>query len=282
MTPQLTIPPYGSIKGANPHDWWHHTFNAWWGCQKVSRACKNCYAETIANHFHPDKKLWRGERKMMADANWKKPMTWQRKAEKAGEMQLVFCGSMMDVFEDRDDLKEPRARLFALIDQTPNLLWQLTTKRPENALPMLWLYKGGWQFIPKNIQIVVTLESAAEYNNRRSHVDEMSTVLPVQLSIELCFWHPSEVREFFQQANLDNISRIIAGGESGDKAEPSDIDAFRAWRDGCKAHGIPFFFKQHGKHVWASQDPSDSSVSFHWIDCTHILTAIKSRQNTDA
>jgi len=29
-------------------EWTHHTFNPWWGCVKVSVACKHCYAETWA------------------------------------------------------------------------------------------------------------------------------------------------------------------------------------------------------------------------------------------
>lgn len=29
-------------------EWTHHTFNPWWGCEKVSDGCKNCYAETWA------------------------------------------------------------------------------------------------------------------------------------------------------------------------------------------------------------------------------------------
>jgi protein gp37 len=36
--------------GANSKiEWTTHTFNPWWGCTKVSEACKNCYAESWAN-----------------------------------------------------------------------------------------------------------------------------------------------------------------------------------------------------------------------------------------
>lgn len=31
--------------------WTDHTVNFWWGCTKVSRACKHCYAETVAKVF---------------------------------------------------------------------------------------------------------------------------------------------------------------------------------------------------------------------------------------
>lgn len=32
-------------------EWTHHTFNPWWGCVKVSPACKHCYAETWAQRL---------------------------------------------------------------------------------------------------------------------------------------------------------------------------------------------------------------------------------------
>lgn len=28
--------------------WTDHTFNPWWGCQRVSPGCEHCYAETFA------------------------------------------------------------------------------------------------------------------------------------------------------------------------------------------------------------------------------------------
>jgi protein gp37 len=45
------------------------------------------------------------------------------------------------VFEDRPDLDWARDELFALISQTPHLIWQLLTKRPENVLQMV---PGQW------------------------------------------------------------------------------------------------------------------------------------------
>jgi protein gp37 len=47
----------------------------------------------------------------------------------------------------------------------------------------------------------------------------------------------------------DRIGWVIAGGESGTKARPSNLDWFRALRDQCVAAGVPFFFKQWGE--WA-------------------------------
>ena len=47
----------------------------------------------------------------------------------------------------------------------------------------------------------------------------------------------------------DQINWVIAGGESGAKARPSDPDWIRAIRDQCINNEIPFHFKQWGE--WA-------------------------------
>ncbi len=113
-----------------------------------------------------------GTRVMTAPANWKKPLAWNRQAEKDGVRIRVFP-SLCDPFEDWDGVildhkgsvgwrydpndgtifKPPpldpnlhgcrfltmsdlRRDLFALIDQTPWIDWMLFTKRPENVAKM--------------------------------------------------------------------------------------------------------------------------------------------------
>lgn len=140
--------------------WTDHTFNPWVGCSRVSPGCQNCYAEAL------DKRWSRGEhwgkaapRRVTSDANWRKPLKWNRDAEAAGRPALVFCASMADVFEDRPDLVAPRARLFDLIDQTPNLIWLLLTKRPENAARLV----AYWH---DNVWVGTTAEDQARLNER--------------------------------------------------------------------------------------------------------------------
>jgi protein gp37 len=89
--------------------WTDHTFNPWIGCQRVSPGCVNCYAEHRNTFVRIQRKagneLWgpKGARQVTSDANWKKPLTWNRAAEKAGRRFRVFCASLADVFEDRRD-----------------------------------------------------------------------------------------------------------------------------------------------------------------------------------
>lgn len=110
--------------------WTDHTFNPWWGCMKISDGCKNCYAE--ARQYGGD---WWGinrDRRFFGDKHWNDPLRWNKKAGEKGIREKVFCGSYCDVFEDRPDLAEHRARLGELIKATPNVDWLLLTKRPEN------------------------------------------------------------------------------------------------------------------------------------------------------
>ncbi|MEL6706075.1 MAG: DUF5131 family protein, partial [Bacteroidota bacterium] len=104
-------------------EWTHHTFNPWRGCAKVSQGCKNCYAETLSHRNPGVLGEWgpHANRVIAAEAYWRKPLAWDRQAEAAGERHRVFCASLGDVFEDRDDLLAPRLRLFDLIRQTPHL-----------------------------------------------------------------------------------------------------------------------------------------------------------------
>jgi len=58
------------------------TFNPWIGCSKVHTGCEHCYAEAFGKRlgiaWGPD-----GTRRKTGDANWKKPLAWNRAAEAA-------------------------------------------------------------------------------------------------------------------------------------------------------------------------------------------------------
>lgn len=227
-------------------EWTDHTFNPWWGCTKVSPACMNCYAATLAKRRHRNP-IWGSgcARRMLGEDHWKLPFNWDRAAARRSIRARVFCGSMCDLFESRPDLPEveaARERLWKIIEATPHLDWLLLTKRPENIQEMVPWGKR-W---PKNVWIGCTVENQ-EYAERR---------LPHLLK------HPAAVRflscepllgpvDLGQKlgAGSGKINWVIAGGESGVGSRPSDPDWFRDLRDQCIAHGVQFFFKQWG--CWA-------------------------------
>ena len=163
--------------------WTDHTFNPWQGCERVSPGCDNCYAEAISRRVgHPER--WAGERAVTSDNYWRNPLKWDRAAAEAGRPALVFCASMADVFEDHPGVADARQRLFELIEQTPNLIWQLLTKRPENVLrlvPRRWLpgteegCTGCGEFPldhewPSNVWIGCTVEDQQRADERIPHL----------------------------------------------------------------------------------------------------------------
>ncbi|MBX9593540.1 MAG: phage Gp37/Gp68 family protein, partial [Roseomonas sp.] len=120
--------------GANTGiEWADHTFNPWIGCQAVSPACDNCYAETLVNgRMGGDFAV----RRRTSPRNWRLPLKWDRDAAKAGKRARVFCASLADVFDNQAD-PAWRGDLWDLIWETRWLDWMLLTKRPQNIAKML-------------------------------------------------------------------------------------------------------------------------------------------------
>ena len=163
-------------------EWTHHTFNPWWGCVKVSAACDNCYADAWAKRL--GEHVWgpHSERRFFSDAHWKEPLRWNREAEAEGVRRRVFCASMADVFENRDDLIEARQRLFDLIDDTPHLDWLLLTKRihlVKKLLPKDYI-------LPKNVWLGTTVENQKVANKHIKYLLEFDTPSVRFLSCEPC------------------------------------------------------------------------------------------------
>jgi protein gp37 len=222
-------------------EWTDHTFNPWWGCTKISAGCANCYADTTANRY--GFKVWgsEAERRFFTDAHWKEPVSWNRQAEFQGKVADVFCGSMCDVMEDRDDLREQRTRLWELIDRTPWLRWLLLTKRPENyplLLPARWLER-----VPNNVMLGCTME---DMTNARQRVPSLICLSREGFRTFVSYEPALGPIEWEALAASAHLWWIISGGESGPGCRPNDPKWHRDTRDFCRNHGIAYFFKQWG------------------------------------
>jgi protein gp37 len=235
-------------------EWTHHTFNAWWGCDKVSPACVNCYAETWAKRTGFD--IWgkTSVRRVFGESHWKEPVKWNLEAGKRGVKERVFCSSMADVFEDRPELKAEREKLWELIKSTPNLIWLLLTKRPQNILKMApWAKDNVW---PENIWLGATVENQAWAEKRLPHLLKHKSAVrflscePLLGALDLSIWHEDKA--------YNPISWVIAGGESGAKSRPMSPSWLTGLRDYCEAKDIAFHFKQWGHWVPVEMLPVNS------------------------
>lgn len=254
-------------------EWAHHTFNPWIGCSKVSAGCANCYAEEMMDRRF-GKATWgdNGTRVRTSEANWKKPLAWNKAAEAAGVRHRVFCASLADVFEDRprSGLDRWRVELFELILATPCLDWLLLTKRPEHAHAMMLsaLDEIGQNTVwpMPNIWIGTSVENQEQADKRipallsvpaKVRFLSMEPLLgPVNLA-DLAFWVDPKDGSIIACEDRDpedfpHIHWVIVGGESGHDARPMHPDWVRSLRDQCAAAGVPFFFKQWGEWVVAT------------------------------
>lgn len=240
-------------------EWTDHTFNPWivtWGPS--------------------------GTRKRTAVSTWAEPRRWNRQAKAEGVKRFVFCASLADVFEARDDLDPIRADLWQLIEECDGLTWLLLTKRPDEIrrrVPAAWLDPGGW---PVHVWVGTSVEDQAAADTRIPHL--LGVPAPVRfLSMEpllgpvdltcatdragvldgegaplfdalrgATYWPDGD-----HGANINGIGWVIVGGESGAHARPMHPEWARSVRDQCAAANVPFFFKQWGE--WAPPEDIEAA-----------------------
>lgn len=236
-------------------EWTHHTFNPWWGCAKVSPACRNCYAEAWAIRIGLP--VWGNEspRRFFGEDHWNAPFAWNREAEAGRTRRRVFCASMADVFEDRRDLDPWRARLWSLIESTPWLDWLLLTKRPDHV-GRLVPWGADW---PRNVWLGTSVETQGWALKRAPKLLDYPAVVrfvscePLLGALDLKRWLPPKRKA--ASGSGENpptpteryfIDWVIAGGESGPRARPMNPAWVEDLRDQCTAAGVPFHFKQWG------------------------------------
>ncbi len=228
--------------------WTHYTFNPWWGCTRVSLGCEHCYAETFAKRLGLD--LWGpiAARRFFSDRHWAEPRKWARLRAAGDPRHLVFCASMADVFEERPALDDQRARLWHLIEATPELTWQLLTKRPQNVLAMV---PASWRDgFPPNVWMLTTAEDQAALNRRAPHLEQIPAVVrglslePLLGPISFADGPADRDSTMGPWSMLDALQWVIVGGESGHGHRPMQL----AWLDQIHQEtrdaGVALFVKQ--------------------------------------
>jgi protein gp37 len=250
-------------------EWTDATFNCWLGCTKISPACDHCYAESWAKRAgNPE--LWQGERRRTTEANWRKPLKWNRDADKFfaehGRRQRVFCASLADVF---DNAVPPQWRtdLFRLIHDTPELDWLLLTKRIGNVPTMLGVL--GDDAMPPNLWLGATVVNQEECDR------DIQKLLAAPAAVRFLSMEPllgpvnfrwtsyaheasgETYREYFERNGsvseyeaLRKLDWVIVGGESGPHARRMDIEWVESIANQCREAGVPFFMKQGSQANW--------------------------------
>ena len=215
-------------------EWTDATWNPVTGCTKITRGCDNCYAERFAERWrdvagHPyeqgfDLRLWPS--RMDQPARWRKP-------------RMIFVNSMSDLFHKRVE-RRFIDRVFETMEAVDRHVYQILTKRSSLMRNYLQRrYAGG--SAPDHIWCGVSVEDHSA-SVRIHHL--RSAPLSVRfLSIEPLLGPVGNI-------DLEGISWVIVGGESGPQARPMRPEWVHDIRDRCEQAGVHFFFKQ-----WGGQTP---------------------------
>jgi len=207
-------------------EWTESTWNPVTGCTKISSGCLNCYAERMAKRLKAmGQNNYRNGFKVTCHPNildiplqWKKP-------------QMIFVNSMSDLFHEDVPL-EFIQEVFDVMRRASRHIFQVLTKRSRRLLELN--QQIDW---PPNVWMGVSVENQ-DYLFRVENLRQTSAHLKF-LSLEPLLGP-------LPNLDLDGISWVIVGGESGPGARPLKEEWVINIRDQCLAANIPFFFKQWG------------------------------------
>ena len=269
--------------------WCYDTWNPFVGCQQCADECLHCYIERDLRKQKdwqspldpkPFRKPWGN---VYLTQTWRVPYMHQEELDGTDRSRRIFTCSLSDFFIAKADKRTiadaegnvlPMHREVAdrcgsdlwrdcawqVIRDTPQCVYLILTKRPENILSRL---PKDWGAGYKNVWVGTSVGC----NRTLSKLDSLRKV-PV---------HPEAVRfvsaeplieDISENINLDGIGWLICGGESGNNPEylwdadkhdwrkMLDIDGRRTmklqWakklRRAAHREGIPFWFKQVTSH----------------------------------
>jgi protein gp37 len=212
-------------------EWTDATWNPVRGCSKVSPGCLHCYAETFAERFrgvagHP---FEYGFDLRLVPEKLGDPIRW-------GTSRMIFVNSMSDLFHEGvpDDYICSVARVMAAANWHT---YQILTKRAERMHNLL---SGKLSFVAAQEHIWWGVSA----ENRAHGIPRVNLLRNSPAKIRFLSVEP--LLEDLGAINLDGISWVIVGGESGPGARPMEAEWVRNIRAQCKKAGVAFFFKQWG------------------------------------
>jgi protein gp37 len=247
-------------------EWTDATWNPITGCSVVSAGCKHCYAMKLAGtrlRNHPSREgltvdtgagpVWNGQ--VRFNEQWiDQPLRWKRP-------RRVFVCAHSDLFHQNVD-NEWLDRVFEVMARAPQHTFQVLTKRPARMAAYVNSrhaemnvrdavkyddHAPSLQWPLSNVWLGVSVE------DQETSDDRIPLLLQTPAATRFLSLEPliARVDLDYTRANFADglpwIDWAIVGGESGAGARPMHPDWARELRDHCKAHKVPFFFKQWGE-----------------------------------
>ena len=207
-------------------EWTEATWNPVTGCTKVSPGCKFCYADRMAERLRKmgNPKYVNGFKLTTQESALELPLRWKKP-------QTIFVNSMSDLFHE--GIEEGYVqRVFDVMRRAHWHRFQVLTKRSERLVEIN--PRIEW---PPNVWMGVSVERE-DYTFRIDHLRATGAHIKF-LSLEPLLGPLPDL-------DLRGIDWAIVGGESGPGCRPIREEWVVEIREQCRAHGVPFFFKQWG------------------------------------
>jgi protein gp37 len=202
--------------------WTHKTWNPWIGCEHVSPGCDNCYMYTDMRRYGRNPEVV----KRTSPATFNQPLKWARDAS----VRWIFTCSWSDFFiSDADEWREDA---WEIIRHTPELTYQILTKRPvliPRRLPADW--GDGW----RNCLLGVTVES-------REYLSRLDVLRKIPAAVRFISFEP--LLDDLGEIDLRGFQWAIIGGESSSKRRSCEVEWIYSAIQQCKAAGVAVFVKQ--------------------------------------
>lgn len=266
-------------------EWTEATWNPVTGCTKISRGCKNCYAEREWPRLTKLVPAYAGREFSDVRTHPERldqPLHWKRP-------RRIFVNSMSDLFHEAVPIEFIDC-VFSVMALSPQHTFQVLTKRPERMREYLTgLNLFNWPL--PNVWLGVSVEDQATANERIPLL--LSTPAAVRWVSAEPLLGPVSLKQLGSEnpylidaiagvmrstapisldpsppEYLPHLDWVVVGGESGQNARPMHPDWARDLRDQCTAAGVPFLFKQWGE--WAPRS-----------ECYHTLTSGQAAADID-
>ncbi len=240
-------------------EWTDATWNPMTGCTKLSAGCDHCYAHTVA-HTKTREVYLRQLPVRDTEANRADPFAprfWEDRLDlplRWREPRRVFVNSMSDVFHAHFSLDQIRA-VFDIMTLAHQHEFQVLTKRPERAVRLA--DRLPW---PENVWLGTSIESMQVARRADALRDTPAAVR---------FISAEPLLGPVDHLNLEGITWVIGGGESGIGARPVDPAWARGLRDNCTRHDVAFFWKQ-----WGGRTPKSGGRELDGVEYSDYPTTL--------
>lgn len=206
-------------------------WNPFTGCTKISPACKNCYAEVMAEKLH----RWG----TAGYDNIFKFTIHQEKLDKAEPMHrkkptLYFINNMSDTFHEDADEKS----IDKIINIATMAFWHnfyFLTKRSKR---MKEYFKG--KDIPDNFWLGVTVE------DKKHGLKRLKDLQAIKCKNKHICCEP--LLEDLGDIDLSGINLVVAGGESGVNARACELSWVESLKTQCEKQDVHLYWKQWGTY----------------------------------